>query len=570
MLSPKNYMWLLGAGSSRSAGMPSATDIIQDLKRRYYCSQENQDIQNHDLSNSAIKAKIQNFMKSKGFPKEWSPEEYSFYFDLLFKDDYKSQQKYIQELLHPDKIRLNAGQRILAALMEMGTSRVVFTTNFDNVAETAFSHITSKDLHSFNLEGGYAALSALNDEQYPLYCKIHGDFRYQSIKNLPSDLLENDQEIQKCFLAAATRFGLIISGYSGRDNNVMEMMYNACEQNNAFNQGVYWTFHRREDINANAVDFIDRASKKGINAKIVISGTYDELLTKIWRQISDKPSELTKKVNLKCSRDVNIPMGTSDGSFPVIRTNALSITNIPEYCWAATPKQQTTYVEIINRIKQNKESFIFSYIDKILYFGNETDIFKIYSHDEISSIEKISLHNMIEEELNLNFIVNFLENALIQGLKSNDLLLFRKKRKYHYALLNDNNTLNPILEGYKKLLGYKDQPGYISGRVPGVRGAIWAECVELKLDIFNSNFQLFLNPDIWISPIELRDECKHYINNKKKYRFNKTAYSILDNWINILFGNHGNTSVSIVYLSGSELSADFEINLRSKYSRRSL
>jgi hypothetical protein len=41
---PQNFAWFLGAGASRSAGLPTATDIIRDLKRRYYCQQENEDI----------------------------------------------------------------------------------------------------------------------------------------------------------------------------------------------------------------------------------------------------------------------------------------------------------------------------------------------------------------------------------------------------------------------------------------------------------------------------------------------------------------------------------------------
>src|SRR5436190_11814785 len=61
-------MWFLGAGTSRTAGMPTASDIIWDLKRQYYCLQENQDLQSHDISNQAIKRKIQEYLDSKGFP----------------------------------------------------------------------------------------------------------------------------------------------------------------------------------------------------------------------------------------------------------------------------------------------------------------------------------------------------------------------------------------------------------------------------------------------------------------------------------------------------------------------
>lgn len=33
-------MWFFGAGTSRTAGMPTATDIIRDLKRKSYCHEE--------------------------------------------------------------------------------------------------------------------------------------------------------------------------------------------------------------------------------------------------------------------------------------------------------------------------------------------------------------------------------------------------------------------------------------------------------------------------------------------------------------------------------------------------
>ena len=42
-------MWFLGSGASRSAGMPTASDITWDLKRKYYCLHENQDIKTHDI-----------------------------------------------------------------------------------------------------------------------------------------------------------------------------------------------------------------------------------------------------------------------------------------------------------------------------------------------------------------------------------------------------------------------------------------------------------------------------------------------------------------------------------------
>lgn len=86
ILNAPQLMWFLGAGTSRSAGMPSATDIIWDLKRRFYCNKENQDITDNELSNESIRKKIQNYFESIGCPPMWSEDEYATYFKLVLGD----------------------------------------------------------------------------------------------------------------------------------------------------------------------------------------------------------------------------------------------------------------------------------------------------------------------------------------------------------------------------------------------------------------------------------------------------------------------------------------------------
>ncbi len=73
---PQNFAWFLGAGASATAGLPTATDILWDLKRRYYCREENQEISRQDLQNEAVRSKIQSFMESRGFPALWADDEY--------------------------------------------------------------------------------------------------------------------------------------------------------------------------------------------------------------------------------------------------------------------------------------------------------------------------------------------------------------------------------------------------------------------------------------------------------------------------------------------------------------
>jgi hypothetical protein len=84
---PQNFAWFLGAGASRSAGLPSATDLLWDLKRNYYCREENQEITRQDIQNDAVRDRIQSFMESRGFPAEWADQEYETYFEKLFGGD---------------------------------------------------------------------------------------------------------------------------------------------------------------------------------------------------------------------------------------------------------------------------------------------------------------------------------------------------------------------------------------------------------------------------------------------------------------------------------------------------
>src|SRR2546427_1581098 len=88
---PQNFAWFLGAGASRAAGLPTATDVLWDMKRRYYCREENQEINRQDVQNSAVAERIQSFMETRGFPPYGAPNEYSSYFERVFGDEKERQ-----------------------------------------------------------------------------------------------------------------------------------------------------------------------------------------------------------------------------------------------------------------------------------------------------------------------------------------------------------------------------------------------------------------------------------------------------------------------------------------------
>ena len=150
---PQNYAWFLGAGASRNANLPTAEDIITDLKRRFYCSEENQNVSTKDLQNDALRTQIEGYLRSRGFPERWSAEEYTTYFETIFGEDRERQRQYISSILAENRVRLAVGNRVFGALLAGGLCRMAFTTNFDPVVEKAVAEISGKPLSAYHLEG---------------------------------------------------------------------------------------------------------------------------------------------------------------------------------------------------------------------------------------------------------------------------------------------------------------------------------------------------------------------------------------------------------------------------------
>ena len=560
-------MWFFGAGISRTAGMPTATDIIWDLKFKHYCIEENQKYDSHDTNNEIIRNKVQSYMDSRGYPKLWSPEEYSFYFELTFGDNYAEQQKYLIDKLGEEKISLNIGHRALAGLIELNIARIIFTTNFDNVIEKAYAQVSNKSISPYHLEGSYAALEALNQERFPIYAKIHGDFRYQSIKNLSIDLKSNDSEMQRCFIAAGNRFGIVISGYSGRDSNVMEMFYTAINQNNAFPFGIFWTVTNKKDVSNSVLEFIQNAKNKGIDAHIVETGTFDSMLSKIWKQTRVKSIELEEKVRTALASEVNIPFPEKGKEFPILRTNALPVTSIPNNCALVETVKPLSHIEIKEILKVTKSSAIINRAENVIAWGSESEIYKGLGKDMVSSISKLELINPIELITKNKSYHAFYERALVIAISSKKPFLFRNDKGFVLAVnpqTANNPIFAPLFEALKDRYGNKVS---IHGQISNRQNVFWAEAVRLKLENRNNQLYLMIRPIIWIEPHLERQNNIDFIKTKIKNRYNSATHNLLNAWIRILFNAVG-TEVELKGFEDSNYPYSFKINTRTAFSQR--
>jgi NAD-dependent SIR2 family protein deacetylase len=564
----RHLMWFMGAGTSRSAGLPTANDIIWALKLKHYCAVENQDIKAHDINNKAVKQRIQAFLDSRGCPPLWSAPEYSFYFELIFGDDRAAQQRYISEALSPDKISLTVGHRALAALLATGHARIAFTTNFDEVLEKAFAFVTGNNLAAFHLEGSYAALDALNAEKFPVYAKIHGDFRYQSIKNLSADLLHNDEQIRRAFVAAAARYGLIVAGYSGRDDNVMRMLRESIDQNNAFPHGLIWTTPRLSSVAPVVKDLIVYAASKGLNAHIVETGTFDEMMSKIWRQISDKPTVLDAQVRSAAARRVSIKLPDPGTAYPVLRTNALLVMSPPKTCGTVAYAEELFYRDVNDGITTAKPNATIAVTDRLLFWGKNAEIEKILDPSKIKAFETFTLPDPIDAMARQPFLKPFYEAGLVRGLCEGKPLELERQHGIFYAVVRPEEATSDAFKTLRETLSAFGKPGVIAGMVPKLDKVRWAEAVAMRLEERNGQLWLLLRPDVWISPDAPRQEARDFLRARKLYRYNNKSNALLSEWINLLLGHVGGARATVVSFPGSDQPCTYEVSTRSAYSRR--
>lgn len=571
---PKNFAWFLGAGTSRMSGLRTASDIIWDLKRRYYCSEENQEITRQDIQNPAVREKIQSYMDSRGFPKLWADNEYTSYFEKIFGKDHERQRKYIKAILSEEHVALSVGNRVLGALLSNGLCRVVFTTNFDSVVEKAVAEVGGKSLSAFHLEGSHAANNALNNEEFPLYCKLHGDFRYDSLKNLSADLAQQNNELSNCMVNAGSRSGFIVVGYSGRDKSIMELFCRILENPNPFPHGLFWTGIKGSPVNTAVKELLNHANTKGVNAQYIEIETFDALMLRLWRNIENKSDRLDAKVKKSKLTSVDIILPPPGRTKPIIRLNALPLLSVPGECLSLTFKKPKDWDELRQISRNSENTLIFTKSDAVWCWGTEETVRNAFG-DNLKSIAVRKLPTDIREAQNLH-VKRFLEEALCFALMRNKPLLTRNHRTSAYLISDPNaddlSNLDPLVQIV----------GETSGIIPGLFTTVtpfhpkseqvsWAEALCLSIDQKNGQLWVLLEPNIWVWPPRERKNASVFLDQRRADRFNRKHNNILDAWVRIILGTDTrNTEITLSAFEEGNNSENphFSIGSRTAFARR--
>jgi hypothetical protein len=224
------YALLLGSGVSRSSGVPTGWEIIEDLIRKLAC------LHGADTENA----------------EEWFRNRFGTspdYSELLAQlaPSPAERAKLLQAYFEPNENERSEGRKLptaahraIAELVSKGYIQVIITTNFDRLLEQALvdlavqpSVITSPDAAQGALPLTHARCTLI---------KVNGDYLDPRFKNTREELRLYEPAIDRLLDRALDEYGLILCGWSGEWDLALRAAIERCPSRRFT---TYWAVHPR-------------------------------------------------------------------------------------------------------------------------------------------------------------------------------------------------------------------------------------------------------------------------------------------------------------------------------------
>lgn len=275
-----NYMLFLGAGTSVTSGVPSAQDCIWRWKRLLYVTAHPKI--NPVLFGSAslphVQEKIQNWLDRQGVhPALGADEEYAHYAEACFplSSDRKTEFRQLLQASRP-----HIGYRLLGLLIEAAKFRWIWTTNFDDLVDRGRPADRNRVLVQAGMDTAHRLSTMQLGGGEVVQVFLHGDYRYDSLRNTANELRELDCGLREKLIEAVKSKPLLVVGYSGRDASVMDALTKAYSTKAA---DLYWCAMDGARVSPDVQKLISTAKDAGNNAKIVDFDGFDDLMERLAR-----------------------------------------------------------------------------------------------------------------------------------------------------------------------------------------------------------------------------------------------------------------------------------------------
>ena len=266
----------LGAGASITSGMPSAQMCIWEWKRSIFLTNNvGLESQFSELSLASVQSRIQQWLDRQGiYPEAGAPNEYGVYIESCYPIP-DSRRAYFQEKVRHAKPHI--GYCVIGALASAGLIRSVWTTNFDQLTGRAIAdhRITPIEV---GIDCTHRIVRTANTGEL-LLVSLHGDYRYDALKNTDTELQQQEEELEKALVHELTGTPVIVSGYSGRDSSIMRAFSQAFGRKGA--GSLYWCVQDPNNVAPAITALVQQARAIGRTAYIVPTQGFDDLMVRL-------------------------------------------------------------------------------------------------------------------------------------------------------------------------------------------------------------------------------------------------------------------------------------------------
>ena len=553
-------MWFLGAGASASAGIPTAGDMIWEFKQRLYISQRR--VEPHavaDLSNPAVRARLQSHIDTSGrFPAAGAPDEYAALFEAVYAAE-ADRRSYIDSKMAGASP--SYGHIALATLMRAGHTRLLWTTNFDPLLADAAASVygSTGALTTVALDAPDLAAQLIGDERWPLEIKLHGDFRSRRLKNTPDELRHQDALLRRILVDCCRRYGLIVAGYSGRDDSIMETLEEALELEGSYPKGLFW-LHRGEGAPLPRVqNLLRRAADANVEAAIVVVENLDEALRDLVRLIEGLDTSTLDEFAKERNRWTAAPVPAGRRGWPVVRLNALPVTESPSVCRRVVCSIGG-YAEIQEAVERAAVDIICSRVRAgVLAFGEDADVRAAFDPYEIADFDlhTIELHRLRYDSGERGLLRDALARAIA---RAHDL---HRERRRSSDLLRPLNTEDAVWQPLRNFVGP------LSGTVAGHEELTWTEGVGTRLDWADDRMWLLIEPRTVFDGITEANKAAvaDFARERAVKRYNRQLNDLIGFWAGLLASDGGQLRA---LATDNGVDAVFRLSQETAFSRRFL
>lgn len=487
-LRPNLVGWFLGAGASAASGIPTGYAMIRDFKAQIFCRENNLSKREIDAGDQIWLDRIDAFFRRTSIlPPDGDPTEYAAAFEAVYPQP-RHRRQYIDDAISKGKPCF--GHRVLGSLLAARKVDCVFTTNFDPLIEE--SAASANSLLSTTeqarptvaaIDSADRAMRCLNESDWPLIAKLHGDYQSIAIKNTGSELEEQDERMRHVLVESSKRFGMVLVGYSGRDASVMEALTSVLRETAPFPNGLYWVASSASRLLPVVKQFLESAHLAGVDVAVVECKTFDELAADVVKHV-DLPQVLLDHVmqGRPASRVVPVkPPDTDARQFPVLRYSALLIDALPRTARRITLTQGTTSPAVRALLKEHRcRAVVAANGRELAVFGKDEEV--------VAALAPLGAKLAGTVELDAtkdSWALGLLYDALVNALSRNRPLIPRFKRAGHSLIVaapregeEQWKTLRRTQDLAQLRAGYESA---LTGSVPKI-GFPFHEGVFLKLE----------------------------------------------------------------------------------------